>query len=133
MSGGGGPNGADIGAVYTLLREVAGQVSSQSQMLASHGRMLVALNELVTSHGQRLTSLERGQSDLRTSLQDLRQTVVEYHASVLRHGIMISELEDRVRRIERHLELPPIASCRWPGRAASYPAPLLRALSVIAP
>jgi hypothetical protein len=31
--------------------------------------------------------------------------LTHYHASVLGHGIMLSELEERVRRIERHLDL----------------------------
>jgi len=36
----------------------------------------------------------------------LRRAVVEYHSAVLGHGVLISELEARVRRIERHLDLP---------------------------
>ncbi len=36
----------------------------------------------------------------------LRRAVVEYHSAVLGHGVLISELEARVRRIERHLSLP---------------------------
>jgi hypothetical protein len=35
----------------------------------------------------------------------LRRAVVEYHSAVLGHGVLISELEARVRRIERHLSL----------------------------
>jgi hypothetical protein len=31
--------------------------------------------------------------------------VTNYHATVLGHGILISELDERVRRIERHLNL----------------------------
>lgn len=36
----------------------------------------------------------------------LRRAVVEYHTSVIGHGMLISDLEARVRRIEQHLELP---------------------------
>ena len=36
----------------------------------------------------------------------LRRAVVEYHSAVLGHGVLISELEARVRRIEQHLDLP---------------------------
>jgi hypothetical protein len=32
--------------------------------------------------------------------------VVEYHSAVAGHGVLISGLEDRVRRVERHLNLP---------------------------
>ena len=36
----------------------------------------------------------------------LRRAVMEYHTSVIGHGIIISELEARVRRVEQHLKLP---------------------------
>ena len=35
----------------------------------------------------------------------LRRAVVEYHSAVLGRGVLISELEARVRRIEWHLSL----------------------------
>ena len=41
-------------------------------------------------------------------IEGLRQTVVQYHSSVDGHGFLISDLEARVRRVERHLELPPL-------------------------
>ncbi len=37
----------------------------------------------------------------------LRRAVIEYHTSVIGHGILISELEARLRRVEQHLDLPP--------------------------
>lgn len=40
----------------------------------------------------------------------LRRAVVEYHSSTIGHGILISELEARVRRVEQHLDLPSIDS-----------------------
>lgn len=36
----------------------------------------------------------------------LRRAVVEYHTTVIGHGMLISDLEGRVRRIEQHLDLP---------------------------
>ena len=41
-------------------------------------------------------------------IESLRQTVVQYHSLVVGHGFLISDLEGRVRRVERHLELPPL-------------------------
>jgi hypothetical protein len=40
----------------------------------------------------------------------LRRAVIEYHTSVIGHGILISELEARVRRVEQHLKLPALES-----------------------
>jgi hypothetical protein len=40
----------------------------------------------------------------------LRRAVIEYHSAVLGHGVLISELEARVRRMEQHLNLPPLGA-----------------------
>jgi hypothetical protein len=44
--------------------------------------------------------------DLSEQIVGLRWAVVEYHSAVLGHGVLVSELEARVRRIEQHLSLP---------------------------
>lgn len=44
--------------------------------------------------------------DLGDRIVGLRRTVVEYHTSVIGHGVLISELEARLRRVEQHLDLP---------------------------
>jgi len=38
----------------------------------------------------------------------LRRAVVEYHSAVLGHGVLVSDLEARARRMEQHLDLPPM-------------------------
>ncbi len=38
----------------------------------------------------------------------LRRTVVAYHSAVVGHGVLIGDLEARVQRVERHLDLPPL-------------------------
>jgi len=35
----------------------------------------------------------------------LNRAVIEYHSSAVGHGVLYSEIEDRVRRIEKHLNL----------------------------
>ena len=57
---------------------------------------------LRSEHGRKL-------DDLASQIVTLRQTLTEYHASVLGHGILISELDARLRRVEQHLDLPPAA------------------------
>ena len=46
----------------------------------------------------------------REQVDGLRRQVFEYHSSVIGHGMLISELEARVRRVEKHLDLPPIGA-----------------------
>ncbi len=67
-----------------------------------HTKKLDELAGVVNRHDCKL-------DELSTGLADLRETLTHYHAAVLGHGIMISELEERVRRIERHLHLDPAA------------------------
>lgn len=43
--------------------------------------------------------------DLGEQIVGLRRAVIEYHTSVIGHGVLISELEARVRRVEQHLNL----------------------------
>ena len=42
----------------------------------------------------------------RDQIVGLRRAVVEYHSAVIGHGMIISELEARVRRLEQHVNLP---------------------------
>jgi chromosome segregation ATPase len=128
-------NGPDIAAVYQLLTEVARVVTGHDRRFDEHDRRFDEhdrrfdehdrrfdehtgkLNELIVTvndHTRKLDELadivnrhDRKLDDLGASLTDLRETLSHYHASVLGHGIMLSELEERVRRIERHLRLEP--------------------------
>jgi hypothetical protein len=126
-------NGVDIAAVYQLLVQVAETVSGHTVILNGHSRILdeqsrildehtAKLNEhtsvlndhtriltdhtrvlndhtwLLHGHSRKLDDLEHGQTSLRQA--------TEYHSSVMGHGILISEFDRRVRRIEEHLSLP---------------------------
>jgi hypothetical protein len=88
-------NGVDIAAVYQLLREVADRVIAHDGRFAAIDR--------------RFSTIDRQFAEVRSDIADLRHTLTQYHASVLGHGILISDLERRVLRIEDHLHLPPVA------------------------
>ena len=87
--------GVDIAAVYQLLREVADRV--------------IAHDDRFASFDQRLAAMDRQFAEVRSDIAGLRSAVTAYHASVLGHGILISELDNRLRRVEEHLKLPPAA------------------------
>jgi len=44
--------------------------------------------------------------ELGEQIVGLRRAVIDYHTSVIGHGVIISELEARMRRVEQHLNLP---------------------------
>lgn len=43
--------------------------------------------------------------DLGAQIVGLRRAVVDYHTSVIGHGVLISDLDARLRRVEQHLNL----------------------------
>ena len=51
-----------------------------------------------------LLSLEKRLNEQNVAL---RRSVMEYHSTAVGHGLLYSELEERVRRIEQRLELTP--------------------------
>jgi cell division septum initiation protein DivIVA len=83
-----GSNGADLGQVMALLSDV-----------------LIGQREMK----QDIQALTRRVDDLAEQVATLRQDVAGYHASVIGHGILISEHDARLNRIEQHLDLPPTA------------------------
>lgn len=84
-------NGVDIAAVYQLLSEVAKTVVRLDTDVADIRRTMATKAEL---------------ADVRTDLATLRQEVRGYHASVVGHGIALTEHDERIGRVERHLGLP---------------------------
>lgn len=114
-------NGIDLAAVHQLLTEVAQTVRGHSDRfdrldagLDSHAEKLNELVGTANEHGRKLDQLAaiandhgRKIEDVAKSLDELRLTVREYHNSVVGHGISLSQLEDRIRRIENHLRLDP--------------------------
>jgi ABC-type transporter Mla subunit MlaD len=93
-----GANGPDIAAVYQLLTQVAGTVTGHDRKLDDLTAQVAELRGIVAAHDRKL-------DDLTAGLASLRDAVTHYHSSVLGHGMLISELDERVRRIERHLNL----------------------------
>ena len=51
-----------------------------------------------------LLTLEKRMSD---QFVALRRSVMEYHSTAVGHGILYSELEERVRRLEQRLDMAP--------------------------
>jgi hypothetical protein len=89
-------NGIDLGAVYALLQEVA-------QRLAAHDRRFDQIAEVLNEHARKI-------DDLMAEVIELRLSVNQYHGAVIGHGIDLTRLTERVKRIEAHLSLDPAAT-----------------------
>ena len=94
-------NGIDLAAVYQLLQDVAQRVVAIERRLDEHTLKLNELIAAVNQHSQQIDDLSAG-------LRELRTSVDQYHGAVLGHGIDLTRLGERVKRIEDHLELGPI-------------------------
>jgi len=44
--------------------------------------------------------------ETREQIVGVRRALTEYHSAVVGHGMLISDLEERVRRIEQRLDMP---------------------------
>ena len=116
-------NGADLGSVIAMLstvlegqrsiqadiQEIKVVVNQHTEVLNQHTRALAEHTQVLNEHTLTLTDHGARFKNLSGEVASLREAVTAYHASVLGHGVLISELDARVRRIEHHLNLPPAA------------------------
>lgn len=92
--------------VLELLRGIRADVANVDAKLGEAKAELKA--DLHSLRADVASDLATSRKDTRDQIVGLRRAVVEYHSAVLGHGVLISELEARVRRVEQHLNLPPI-------------------------
>jgi outer membrane murein-binding lipoprotein Lpp len=93
-------NGADLGAIYQAIRAVDSKVAGIDSKVAALDSKVAGLAEDLAAHRQ----------ETRAGFADVRQTITEYHSAVIGHGILISDLEARLRRVERQLGIDPETS-----------------------
>jgi hypothetical protein len=101
--------------VLALLRDMRSEMANMRENMATRadvGELRSEMNSLradVASDIHRLDAkIEGVRRDLSDQIGGLRRAVMEYHSSAIGHGVLITELEERVRRVERHLNLPPL-------------------------
>lgn len=99
----------DIAGMYHLLGQIAKDVRENNQILNEHSRVLNEHSRVLNEHSRILNEHSRILNDHGHRLDVLQDSVNELRSSIQGHGILLCDLEDRTRRIERHLALPPAA------------------------
>jgi len=103
--------------VLQMLRHIRSDIAALDSKLDATKAELKAelkseINSLRADVASDLLNLEKRTSEQfkRTGEQiaGLQRAVVEYHSAVVGHGFLISDLDARMRRVERHLDLPPL-------------------------
>jgi ribosomal protein L29 len=106
------------GLILHLLREVRVEIGDMRQQMATKDDLKALRDELKSDIGSLradvaadFVTVRHEISTVRKELSEqivgLRRAVIEYHTSVIGHGILISDLEARMRRVEQHLGLFP--------------------------
>jgi hypothetical protein len=94
----------DAGAIYQLLGTVAADVRQmKGELTGIKTDLLIVKTDLAGVKADLANKADK------SDIADLRSALTTYHSAVLGHGILISEIEERVRRIERHIGLAPVA------------------------
>jgi uncharacterized protein involved in exopolysaccharide biosynthesis len=90
---------AEIGEVRAEIGDVRSEMATKSGVADLR-------SEIGSLRADVAADIATIRKELGEQVAGLRRAVVEYHSSVIGHGVLISELEARVRRVEQHLDLP---------------------------
>jgi hypothetical protein len=101
--------------VLQVLREMRGDIADVRGKMATKDDIADLRSEMLSLRADVASDIhgldakiDTTRKELSDQIIGLRRAVVEYHSAVIGHGVLISELEARVRRIELRLEMPPI-------------------------
>jgi hypothetical protein len=99
--------------ILELLRQMRAEMASKADLealrvdlraeLASKDELRSEIHSLRADVASDILSVRK---ELSEQIVGLRRAVIEYHTSVIGHGVLISALEARMRRVEQHLNLP---------------------------
>ena len=88
--------------ILELLRQMRAELATKTDLESVRSEVSDLRSEVVEVKSDMLSM----RKELGEQIVGLRRAVIEYHTSVIGHGVLISEIEARVRRVEQHLNLP---------------------------
>eukprot|EP01037_Dinobryon_pediforme_P020634 gene20634-21308_t len=93
-------------ALRSDIKDIRSEMADMRSEMATKSDLADLRSELKSDIADVRSDLVLTRKELSEQVVGLRRAVVEYHSSVIGHGIIISELEARMRRVEQHLNLP---------------------------
>ena len=97
-------NGIDLGSIVAMLQSV---LNAQEAARTEFQDFRRSVEVRLAGIEARLASVEHRLNRVEYDVASVRQTLGEYHAAVVGHGISITDLDERVRRIEQRLNIEP--------------------------
>jgi signal transduction histidine kinase len=92
--------------ILRMLRDMRAEIGEVRSEMATKGSVADLRSEISSLRADVAADVATIRKEVSEQVAGLRRAVVEYHSSVIGHGVLISELEARVRRVEQHLNLP---------------------------
>ena len=103
---------AEIGGIRSEMGDMRAEMATKRDVAELGADLRSEMHSLRADVASDIATLQAEDKKTRKELGDqivgLRRAVMEYHSSVIGHGVLISELEARMRRVEQHLDLPAI-------------------------
>ena len=100
--------------VLILLRDIRAEMATKKELAELKGEVKNGLADVRSEMKSLRSDVASDMISLEKRLGDritfLNRAVVEYHSSAVGHGVLISEFEERLRRVEQHLKIPPLES-----------------------
>lgn len=100
--------------ILRLLRDMRAEMATQADVARLRSETAAGFSELRSEMNSLRADVASDTLVLRKDVADQmagpRRAVFEYHSSVVGHGILIAEPEERIRRVGQHLNLPAVDS-----------------------
>ena len=102
--------------ILRLLRQMREEMATKADLealraeLPSRAEFEALRADLHSLRADVASDLLTVRKELGEQIVGLRRAVIDYHTSVIGHGVLISDLEARMRRVEQHLNLPPLGA-----------------------
>ena len=94
---------AELGDVRSDISDVRKDMATKADLASLRADVAADMHTLRADVASDILTTRK---DIGEQIVGLRRAVIDYHTSVIGHGVIISELEARVRRVEQHLNLP---------------------------
>jgi hypothetical protein len=92
--------------ILQILRQMRAELSTKADLESVRSQVADVKSDVHSLRAEVASDLMSTRKELTQQIVGLRRAVIDYHTSVIGHGVLISDLEARVRRVEQHLNLP---------------------------
>lgn len=98
---------APLRRIDAKMDALRGEVSDIREVMATKGDVADVRSEINSLRADLASELMTLEKRLGDQMSGLRRSVMEYHSSAIGHGVLLTEFEERLRRLERHVGLLP--------------------------